>query len=179
MRGGDVAYALTVDFIEAAAGASKRLSFPDGKTLDVTVPPGTEGGQVLRLKGQGQPGIGGGPPGDALIEIAVTPHPLFRREGKDVLIELPVTLTEAVEGAKITVPTIEGPVTMSVPAGSNSGTRLRLRGRGIASRGGGRGDQYVTLRIVLPQEPDAALRDFVKNWPGRDYDVRGPAGTAS
>jgi DnaJ-class molecular chaperone len=176
MRGGDVAYTLTVDFIEAAKGVSKRLSFPDGRTLDVNVPPGTESGQVLRLRGQGQPGIGGGPPGDALIEIAVAPHPFFRREGNDILIEVPVTLTEAVAGSKVTVPTIEGPVSMTVPANSNTGTRLRLRGRGIASRGGARGDQYVSLKVVLPREPDPALQEFVKNWPGRDHDVRGPLG---
>jgi len=176
MRGGDVSYALTVDFVEAAKGASKRLTFPDGRALDVNVPPGTETGQVLRLRGQGGPGIGGGPAGDALIEITVAPHPFFRREGDDVHAELPVTLTEAVEGAKITVPTIDGPVSMTVPAGSNAGTRLRLRGRGVARKGGAAGDQYVTLKLVLPKEPDSALKDFVKSWTGRDYDVRGAAG---
>ena len=133
MRGSDVSYALTVDFIDAAKGASKRLTFPEGRTLDVNVPPGTEDGAVLRLRGQGQPGIGGGPAGDALIEISVTPDPLFRRDGSDVLIDMPVTLTQAVAGGKVTVPTIEGPVSMTVPAGSNTGTRLRLRGRGIAA----------------------------------------------
>jgi DnaJ-class molecular chaperone len=176
MRGSDLSYALTVDFIEAAKGGSKRLSFSDGRTLDVNVPPGSESGQVLRLRGQGQPGVGGGPAGDALIEITVAPHAFFRREGLNVLVEVPVTLTEAVEGAKITVPTIEGPVSMTVPAGSNTGARLRLRGRGIAVKGGAAGDQYVTLKLVLPREPDAALRDFVKTWPGRDYSVRGPLG---
>ena len=128
---------------------------------------------MLRLRGQGQPGVGGGPAGDALIEISVTPHSLFQREGNDILVELPVSLTEAVAGAKITVPTIEGQVNMTVPAGSNTGTRLRLRGRGIAPRGAAAGDQYVTLKVVLPRQPDQALQDFVKNWPGGDYDVRG------
>jgi DnaJ-class molecular chaperone len=179
MRGGDVAYALTVEFVEAAKGASKRLSFPDGRTLDVNVPPGTESGQVLRLRGQGQPGIGGGPAGDALIEITVSPHAFFRREGNDVHVELPVTLTEAVEGGKITVPTIDGPVSMTVPAGSNTGTRLRLRGRGVAPKGSGAGDQYVTLKLMLPREPDSALKDFLKSWTGREYDVRGAAGMAT
>ena len=173
IRGGDVSYTLTVDFVDAARGAAKRLSFPEGKTLDVNVPPGTEDGAVLRLRGQGQPGVGGGPAGDALIEISVTPHSLFQREGNDILVELPVSLTEAVAGAKITVPTIEGQVNMTVPAGSNTGTRLRLRGRGIAPRGAAAGDQYVTLKVVLPRQPDQALQDFVKNWPGGDYDVRG------
>ncbi len=176
MRGGDLSYALTVDFVEAAKGATKRLTFPDGRTLDVNVPAGTEPGQTLRLRGRGQPGTGGGPAGDALIEISVAEHPFFRRDGNNVLIEVPVTLTEAVTGGKISVPTIDGPVNMSVPAGSNTGAKLRLRGKGVAKRSGERGDQYVTLKLVLPPEPDAALKDFVKTWPGRDYDVRGPAG---
>jgi DnaJ-class molecular chaperone len=179
MRGGDVAYALTVDFIEAAKGAQKRLTFPDGRALDVNVPPGTDTGQVLRLRGQGSPGIGGGPSGDALIEITVTQHPFFRREGNDIHLDLPVTLVEAVDGAKINVPTIDGPVSMTVPAASNTGTKLRLRGRGIAAKSAQRGDQYVTLKVVLPKEPDAALKEFVRSWPGRIYDVRGPAGMGS
>jgi DnaJ-class molecular chaperone len=174
MRGSDLSYALTVDFVEAAKGGSKRLSFSDGRTLDVNVPAGSESGQVLRLRGQGQPGMGGGPAGDALIEITVAPHAFFKRDGLNVLVEVPVTLSEAVAGAKITVPTIEGPVSMTVPAGSNTGTKLRLRGRGI--KGAVAGDQYITLKVVLPREQDAALQDFVKTWPGRDYDVRGPLG---
>ena len=173
MRGGDLSYTLSVDFLEAAKGAQRRLSFPDGRTLDVNVPVGTVTGSVLRLRGQGQPGSGGGPAGDALIEITVEAHPLFRREGNNVLVDLPVTLTEAVLGGKINVPTIDGPVSMTVPAGSNSGTKLRLRGRGIAPKGGPAGDQYITLKVMLPTEPDAALSDFIKNWPGREYDVRG------
>jgi DnaJ-class molecular chaperone len=174
MRGNDVSYTLTVDFLDAANGVERRLSFPDGKTLDVNVPAGTQSGTVLRLKGQGQPGAGGGPAGDALIEVAVEPHPLFRREGNNILIDLPVTLTEAVAGGKVTVPTISGPVSMTVPAGSNTGTRLRLRARGIAPKGGAAGDQYILLKVVLPKEPDQALRDFVAGWPGRDYSVREP-----
>jgi DnaJ-class molecular chaperone len=171
-RGGDLSYSLNVDFLEAARGAQKRLSFPDGRTLDVNVPAGTESGQVLRLRGQGQPGVGGGPSGDALIEIDVTPHAFFRREGKDVLAEIPITLTEAVGGGKINVPTINGPVSMSIPAGSNTGAKLRLRGRGIQPKTGPAGDQYITLKVMLPKEPDQALKDFVRDWPGRDYDVR-------
>ena len=173
MRGNDLSYALAVDFLEAARGVQRRLSFPDGRTLDVNVPAGAETGTMLRLRGQGQPGVGGGPPGDALIEIAVEPHPQFRREGNNVLIELPVSLTEAVAGGKINVPTIEGPVSMMVPAGSNSGTKLRLRGRGIAPKGGTAGDQYITLKVVLPKEPDQALKDFVESWSDRGYEVRG------
>ena len=171
-RGNDVAYSMTVDFVEAAKGAQKRLSFPDGKTLDVNVPAGAETGMTLRLRGQGQPGMGGGPSGDALIEITVESHPLFRRDGNNIQAEVAITLTEAVAGGKITVPTIEGPVSVSVPAGSNSGTKLRLRGRGIALKGGTAGDQYITLKVMLPKEPDQALKDFIESWPGRSYGVR-------
>jgi len=171
-RGGDLSYSLTVDFLEAARGVQKRLTFPDGRTLDVNVPAGTESGQILRLRGQGQPGVGGGPSGDALIEIGVASHAFFRRDGKDILAEIPITLTEAVAGGKINVPTINGPVSMSIPAGSNTGAKLRLRGRGIQPKNGAAGDQYITLKVMLPKEPDQALTDFVKGWPGRDYDVR-------
>lgn len=172
MRGNDVSYSLSVDFIDAAKGTEKRLSFPDGKTLDVSVPAGAESGLVLRLRGQGQPGMGGGPSGDALIEITVEPHPSFRREGNNVSVEVPISLTEAVAGGRITVPTIDGPVSMTVPPGSNTGSRLRLRGRGIAPKNRTAGDQYITLKVMLPKEPDQALKDFIEAWPGRDYDVR-------
>lgn len=177
-RGADVSYELTVDFIDAAVGAKRRLTLPDGRTLDVTIPAGAEEGQQLRLKGQGTPGLGGGPPGDAYIEIHVQDHPLFKRQGADIRIELPVTLTEAVRGAKITVPTIDGPVTMTVPKGSNTGTMLRLRGKGVPEKKGGpRGDQYVRLEVVLPDGADPALERFVEGW-NRDYDVRGKLGLA-
>jgi DnaJ-class molecular chaperone len=172
-RGNDVAYSLSVDFVEAAKGVQKRLSFPDGKTLDVNVPAGAESGMTLRLRGQGQAGSGGGPSGDALIEITVEPHAQFLRVGNNVQVEVPITLTEAIAGGKITVPTIDGPVSMTVPAGSNTGSKLRLRGRGIAPKGGTAGDQYITLKVVLPKEADQALQDFIRDWPGRDYDVRG------
>jgi len=173
-KGGDLSYTLTVDFLEAARGAQKRLSFPDGRTLDVNVPAGTDSGQVLRLRGQGQQGVGGGPSGDALIEVTVAPHAVFRREGNDVLADIPISLTEAVAGGKINVPTINGPVTMSIPAGSNTGAKLRLRGRGIHPKGATAGDQYVTLKVMLPKEPDDALKAFIEGWPGRNYDVRSP-----
>jgi DnaJ-class molecular chaperone len=177
-RGADVSYELTVDFIDAAVGAKRRLSLPDGRTLDVTIPAGAEDGQQLRLKGQGTPGLGGGPPGDAYIEIHVQDHPLFKRKGADIHIGLPVTLTEAVRGAKITVPTIDGPVTMTVPKGSNTGSMLRLRGKGVPEKKGGpRGDQYVRLEVMLPDDSDSALERFVEEW-NRDYDVRGKLGLA-
>ena len=177
-RGADVSYKLTVSFLEAATGAKKRLGLADGKKLDVTVPAGTEDGQSLRLKGQGMSGLGGAPAGDALIEISVETHPSFRREGLDIHLDLPITLKEAVLGATIDVPTIHGRVSMKIPAGSNSGTRLRLKGKGVkGDRGSDAGDQYVTARVVLPDTPDDSLRDFAEGWqPPAGYDPRRRAG---
>ncbi len=174
LRGADVTYVAEVDFIEAALGAKKRLMLTDGKTLDVTIPPGTEDGQTLRLKGQGLPGAGGGPAGDAYIEVKVAPHPLFSRKGSDVHIELPITLPEAVLGATITSPTIDGPVSLKVPRNSNTGSTLRLKGKGIVDRSTGqRGDQYVRLKVVLPDRADPELTDFLEKWARRrPYTVR-------
>jgi DnaJ-class molecular chaperone len=173
MRGQDMRYALTVDFVDAVNGATKRLSLPDGRGLDVRVPPGIESGQTLRLKGQGGPGANGGPAGDALIEVEVAPHPYFRREGNDVRVELPVSLTEAVLGARVEVPTPSGRVAMNVPKHSDAGTRLRLRGKGVAAHGGQpAGDLYVELRPVIGPA-DAALEEFLRGWkPGEAFDPR-------
>jgi DnaJ-class molecular chaperone len=167
-RGADVRYSLTVEFLEAANGAKRRLNLPDGRTLDVAIPPGLEEGQVLRLRGQGMAGPGGGPAGDALIEVQVASHPNFRREGKDVVLDLPVTLAEAVLGARIEVPTIKGSVHLTVPPRSNTGTRLRLKERGIAG-----GHQYVDLKIVLGPEPEPELTAFLERWaPEHPFDPR-------
>jgi DnaJ-class molecular chaperone len=169
MRGGDRQYALTVDFLDAVNGAKQRLELAPGKSLDVTIPAGVRDGQVLRLSGQGNPGLGGGPAGDALIEIRVAPHGFFRREGDDILLELPVTLGEAVLGGRVTVPTPSGDVSMTVPPHSNSGTVLRLRGKGVA----GKGDELVTLKVVLPSGADAELDGFVQDWAAKNpYDPR-------
>ncbi len=168
LRGADVTYVAAVDFIEAAAGAKKRLMLTDGKTLDVTIPPGTEDGQTLRLKGQGLPGAGGGTSGDAYIEIKIAPHPLFTRNGSDVHVELPVTLPEAVLGANVMAPTIDGPVSLKVPPDSNTGSVLRLKGKGVVDRASGkRGDQYVRLKVVLPDRADAELKEFLERWSAR------------
>ncbi len=177
-RGLDVPYSLEVDFLEAANGAKKRVTLAEGKTLDVTVPPGTEDGRTLRLKGQGQPGLGGGPAGDAFIEIRVRPHPFFRREGRDIHVELPVSLGEAVLGGTVNLPTVDGKVSLKIPPGSNSGTVLRLRGKGVASPATRqRGDQLVTLRVVLPDQPDAELKEFIERWSqAHPYDPRAKAG---
>jgi DnaJ-class molecular chaperone len=178
MPGADVSYTLRVSFLDAANGARQRLTLPDGRTIDVTIPEGTHDRQTLRLKGQGQPGIGGGDAGDAYIEIHVEPHAFFTRKDTDVTVEVPVTLDEAVLGAKIEVPTVSGTVSLTVPKGSNTGTTLRLKGRGILdSRTKSRGDQYVKLKVVLPDAPDDALTKFVEEWvKTHKYDVRGKAG---
>lgn len=167
-RGGDAQYTLPVSFIEAANGTTRRITLPDGRTLDVRIPVGARDGQILRLKGQGMPGLGGGPQGDALIEIAVTPHPLFHREGDDIIIELPVTLQEAVLGASLEVPTIKGKVKLTVPPQSGNGTRLRLRGRGIRE-----GHQYVQLHVIVPPAEEPELAEFLKSWkPRQEFDPR-------
>jgi DnaJ-class molecular chaperone len=164
MPGGDHLYTLTVDFVEAAAGAKKRLSLAPDSWLDVTIPPGIETGQVLRLKGKGDPGIGGGRPGDAMIEVHVAPHPYFRRDGDNILVELPVSLAEAVLGGRVTVPTVTGPVSMTIPKGSDSGAQFRLRGKGIHRRGHPEGDQVVTLKVVVGDSGDAELAAFLESW---------------
>jgi DnaJ-class molecular chaperone len=177
-RGEDVSYTLAVSFVDAANGAKKRVTLADGKTLDVTVPPGTEHGQTLRLKGRGMPGIGGGPAGDAYVEIQVEPHAFFTRKDSNVHLEVPVTLPEAVLGASLTVPTVDGKVSIKVPPGSNTGTTLRLKGRGILDRKSGqRGDQYVTLKVVLPERPDPELAQFLERWSAtHGYDPRAKLG---
>jgi DnaJ-class molecular chaperone len=175
MRGADVTYKAEVAFLEAARGAKKRLTLSDGKSLDITIPPGTVDGQSLRLKGQGLPGQGGAPNGDAYVEIGVKPHPYFEREGSDILLECPISLGEAVLGGQITVPTIDGNVSLKVPKGSNTGTQLRLKGKGVADPKGARGDQYVRFVVVLPRQMDADLEQAVERWAktdAADQDVR-------
>jgi DnaJ-class molecular chaperone len=164
-RGADVSYSLPISFLEAAKGARKRVTVGDGRTLDLTIPAGVRDRQTLRLKGQGMPGFEGGPPGDAYVEVHIQPHPFFERRNGNVHLELPVTLAEAVLGGKIEVPTIDGPVTMTVPKGSNTGTTLRLKGRGVVDpKSGQRGDQYVRLKVMLPKTIDPELEDFVRRW---------------
>ena len=164
-RGADVSYSLPVAFLEAAKGAKKRVTVADGRTLDLTIPAGVHDRQTLRLKGQGMPGFEGGPPGDAYVEVHIQPHAYFERKDGNIHLELPVTLAEAVLGGKIEVPTIDGPVTMTVPKGSNTGTTLRLKGRGIVDpKSGQRGDQYVRLKVMLPKTVDPELEDFVRRW---------------
>jgi DnaJ-class molecular chaperone len=167
-RGSDVRYSLDIDFLDAVNGGPRTVTLPDGSTLDVKIPPGTRDGQVLRLRGKGQPGFGDGPPGDALIEVHVRPHPLFRREGDDIQIELPVPVRDAVLGGKLRVPTPSGTVTMTIPKWSNTGAKLRLKGKGILRPNGSRGDEFVTLKIVLPEKPDPELERCIAQSQARE-----------
>lgn len=171
-RGGDLHFRLRVDFLAAVNGASERVTLPDGRLVDVAIPAGVEDGQILRLKGKGEPAPAQGEAGDALIEIMVAPHPLFTRRGDDILIELPITLSEAVLGAKVRTPTPSGAVMLSVPKHSNAGAVLRLKGKGVRRPDGGAGDALVTLKLVLPRLADAELEDFAARWGAKDYDPR-------
>jgi DnaJ-class molecular chaperone len=164
MRGQNARYGLELDFLDAVNGAKRQVTLPDGSVLDVTIPPGTRDGQTLRLRGKGLPGRNGGEPGDALVEIAVRPHGTFTRKDDDIHIELPISLREAVLGGKVDVPTPDGAVTMTVPKWSNTGSVLRLKGKGVPRRDGSRGDQYVRLEVMLPAKPDAELERLISQW---------------
>lgn len=164
MKGRDAVYHLEIAFMDAANGATRRVTMPDGKSLDVTIPAGTRDGSMLRLEGKGGPGIGGGPPGDALIEVAVTPHALFQREGDDIVVDLPISLDEAVLGGQIEVPTVSGRVKVRVPKGASGGQVLRLKGRGVKSARRKPGDQLVRLRVVMPEQVDPELEEFMRSW---------------
>ena len=162
-RGADVRARLEIELEDAIGGAKKRISFSDGRQIDVNIPKGAEEGQVLRLKGQGAPGRAG--PGDALIELSIRPHPVFRREGEALVMDLPVSVPDAVLGGKVEAPTPEGPVSLTVPKGSNSGAMLRLKGRGLYdARTHKRGDLLARLVVTLPEQPDAELERFAQDW---------------
>jgi DnaJ-class molecular chaperone len=163
-RGQDARYHLELSFLDAVNGGKQSIVLPDGTTLDLSIPPGTRDGQILRLKGKGHPAVGEGPPGDALIEISVLPHPYFTRKGDDIYLDLPISLKEAVQGAKLKVPTPNGAVTVAVPKWSSTGRVLRLKGRGVSRSDGSKGDQYVKLMLMLPQKPDPKLEAFIKQW---------------
>ena len=160
-KGANVAYRLAVQFTDAATLAPQRITLQDGKTIDLKLPAGVETGTQMRLSGKGQPGPGGA--GDAIVTIEVKPHAYFTRDGDNVLLDLPITLDEAVKGGKVKVPTVDGAVMLGVPAGATSGKTLRLRGKGFTGRDGTRGDQLVTLQIDVPAD-DPALLALVKGW---------------
>ncbi|OAN46779.1 molecular chaperone DnaJ [Paramagnetospirillum marisnigri] len=173
---GDLRVSLSVGFTDACAGTMRRVTLDRGRVVEVRIPPGTVDGQTLRLKGQGRVGFIGVEPGDAYVDIKVEPHPHFTRRDRDILIEIPISVQEAILGGKITVPTIDGKVTVTVPPESNTGSVLRLKGRGIAAADGSRGDQLVTLTVVLP-EHDAEFRKLVEKWgPRHGYDPRAKSG---
>jgi len=169
-KGEDFAAAVTVSFDEAAIGGTRRVVLQNGEQIDVKIPVGVKDGQVVRVKGRGGAGRGGGPSGDILLTVSVAPHPYMTRDGNDIRMDLPVTLKEAVVGGKVPVPTLTGTVSLTVPPNSNTGTVLRLKGKGIAAPAGG-GDLYVRLVILLPDKPDESLRNFAEGWPA-NYDPR-------
>ncbi|MGZ5931280.1 MAG: DnaJ C-terminal domain-containing protein [Rhizomicrobium sp.] len=170
-RGEDFTVATTISFDEAARGGTRRVVVPNGEQIDVKIPVGVKDGQHVRIKGRGGAGLHGGPPGDILIQIAIAPHPTMSREGNDIRMELPITLKEAVLGGKVPVPTLTGTVALSVPPNSNTGTTLRLKGKGIAPPNATAGDLYVKLVVTLPDKPDAELAKFAEGWKA-DYDPR-------
>jgi DnaJ-class molecular chaperone len=165
-RGDDLQFKLEISLSDAANGGPKTVTLPGGSPLELRIPPGVRDGQVLRLRGKGGPGFNGGPDGDALIEIQVLPDKQFVRDGDNVRIEIPISVREAILGGKIEVPTLSGAVSVTVPANTSSGRILRLSGKGFPNRHGGHGDQFVTLKIVLPNTPDAQLEEFMKGWEG-------------
>jgi DnaJ-class molecular chaperone len=160
--GQDVTAALTITLAEAAKGTSKRVQLPTGKEVDVKIPPGLNDGQTIRLKGQGLAGPRGRA-GDLLIAVSIAAHPLFAREGADLRLELPITLYEAVLGAKVRVPTLDGAVELAIPAGTSSGRTFRLKGKGFPAKEG-RGDLLACVRIMLPERGDAELEELMRRW---------------
>ena len=170
--GADLHYELAIDFLDAVNGASKTITLPGGGTLQVTIPPGVEDGQILRLRGKGAPSPGEGEPGDALVEIIVRPHHYFTRQGDDILLELPITLKEAALGGEVRAPTTTGSVMLKIPKRSNANDVLRLKGKGVKKRDGA-GDELVKLKVMMPAEPEPELEAFLGSWkPSSSYDPR-------
>ncbi len=173
-RGDDVAAAATVPLETVAHGGSARVILPSGRTLEVKIPAGVDDGQQIRLRGQGQPGAMGGEPGDAIVTVKVAPHPYFKLDGRDLRLELPVTVYEAALGGRVETPTLDGKVELTIPPHSNSGRVLRLRGKGLpASEGKIAGDLYVSLKIMLPEQPSGDLDARMREWrSAQPYDPR-------
>ncbi len=170
--GADLHYELQLDFLDAVNGAAKTITLPGGGTLQVTIPPGVEDGQILRLRGKGAPSPGEGEPGDALVQIVVRPHRTFTREGDDIHVELPITVKEAALGGEVRAPTTTGSVMLKIPKRSNTGDVLRLRGKGVKKREGA-GDELVKLKVMMPTESEPELEAFLAGWkPAPTYDPR-------
>ena len=163
--GADLHLLHSVDFETAALGGSVRIALPGQEPFEVRIPPGADSGTALRVQGRGEPGHDGGPPGDLILEVSVKPHGLFKREGADIVVDLPISIDEAVLGAEITMPTIDGRVKVKVPKGGRGS--LRLRGRGARRRDGSRGDQIVRPVIVAPKTADAELEECLAAWRDR------------
>ena len=162
VQGRDVTGTVTITLAEAAKGTSRRVHLPSGKDIEAKIPTGLADGQTIRLKGQGLPGPGGSV-GDALITVSIAPHPLFERDGANLRLELPVTLYEAVLGAKVRVPTLDGAVELAIPRGTNSGRTFRLKGKGLPGKAG-LGDLYATVRIMLPERSETELDELMRKW---------------
>jgi DnaJ-class molecular chaperone len=169
--GRDVSATVTITLSDAAIGVSRRVHLPTGKEIEVKIPAGLADGQIIRLKGQGLPGPDG-TVGDALITVSIAPHPIFKRDGADLRLELPITLYEAVLGGRVRVPTLDGAVELAIPPGTSGGRTFRVKGKGMPSKGGP-GDLYATVRIVLPEHGDAELEQLMKEWrASKPYDPR-------
>jgi DnaJ-class molecular chaperone len=167
-KGLDITYQVSIGFEESITGSSRRLKLNDGRSVDIKVPAGIKDGQVIRLSGQGGPGVGGAPKGDALVEVRVAAHPYYTRDGDDIHLELPISIDEAVLGGDIQVPTPSGRLTIRIPRSSSSGKRLRLKGKGVQKKSGEPGNMYVSLKIVLPEKRDLELEKQIKDWAPRD-----------
>ncbi|WP_227272055.1 DnaJ C-terminal domain-containing protein [Roseobacter weihaiensis] len=163
-RGQDLRYHLDVDFLDAVRGTKRRVTMPDGNNIEISIPPGLKDGQTLRLRGKGAPGYGEGASGDALVTVSVRPHAVFGRAGDNIELELPITFDEAVLGGSVDVPTVWGPVSLTIPKGASSGQRLRLGGKGIKPVKGKAGDQILRLKIVLPKKIDKDMENLAKRW---------------
>jgi DnaJ-class molecular chaperone len=168
--GRDVTGAVTITLAEAVKGTTRRVQLPSGKEIEARVPPGLADGQTIRLKGQGLAGPGGRP-GDALITVSIAPHPMFERDGKNLRLELPVTVYEALLGAKVRVPTLDGAVELAIPRGTNSGRTFRLKGKGMPAKDGV-GDLYATVRVMLPERADPDFEELMRKW--RDHNPYNP-----
>jgi len=172
-KGADATVSVSISLADSVKGTTARVELPTGKTLDINVPAGIEDGKQIRLKGQGYSSPTGGEAGDAMVTINIAKHPLFRVDGRDLRLDLPVTLYEAVLGGKVNAPTLSGMVELTVPAGTTGGKTLRLRGKGLPNGTGAAGDLFVTLRVVLPDTPDADLTALMKKWEAdKRYDPR-------
>lgn len=162
-KGADMRYKMTIGFMDAVLGATRTIQMADGQALKVRIPEGVESGKTLRLRGKGEAGFGGGPAGDALVDITVAGHPVYKRDGHTLRMDLPLTLDEAIKGATIRVETPHGKVGLKIPPQTSSGKRFRLKGKGIKG-----GDLFITAMIMLPESDDAALQGFAEEWSG-DY----------